>query len=802
MYHHVLTPFRPCISVALCLVMLSLNSAWAGSGQVQLQVVDSHNGRPLSEVILRLSLAGEIWEAETDSEGLWQASGFEPGRYQIRASLSGYQSSRDTELLIADAQATEAVIQLEPAAQLVEEVLVTGTVVIGADPLSSVGTSYIDREALRSAAGSGSDVMRSLDGLPGLFADGEYSSFTVRGNGPRDNLILVDGIPFDNVVHFSDSFGAQEDVDGDGRFSVFAPDVIGSAEFQPGGWGAAYSGRSGSLLKLEVAEGNLETARYNTRLDIAGLEVGYDGPSRVHDNTSVLFSARQLNFGRVFDLIGQDDLGTPRLTDIIFKSTTQLTPDDKLNILTIYAPEQYRRDIHNVLASKTDDGSYDNVSLIESKVDNTLLGATWSRFFAGDQELVNRLYYRRFTERRSVGEAYPDLVSEDQAISEIPMREGILLSDREETELGLRTDFSADNALGRLSTGVRLVRSSLDFELELTEDWIRYSFDQNDFRADPDQQYIVLTPEFTNNRFQQSAVNYAVYAEQEVPLLDWLMRFGLRYDRDNFSNKDLLSPRIGVTWFASDALRITSTGGRYYQSPRFNDRARDAANARLENEVVDQFSLGFAWLLMPRVELFVEPYYQSWSNLVVKQDGVNQTFANTGEGESWGVDTAITRQFYGDWSADFKYSYNQANFRRSPGGEDFPAEYSRPHSLSFGGVWDINPRWKLSARWKWASGRPRDGFIVHENVLGEGQPLRFSQEITEPSADRYASFNSLNFRADYRRAVAAVDVIAFVDVINILGSSNPSSSSFNERTGLETVESGSAFPLVGLRLEW
>ena len=60
----------------------------------------------------------------------------------------------------------------------------------------------MNREELRSAVGSGSDVMRALDGMPGLFSSGAYANFTVRGRGPRDNLIYVDGLPFDKVVHF------------------------------------------------------------------------------------------------------------------------------------------------------------------------------------------------------------------------------------------------------------------------------------------------------------------------------------------------------------------------------------------------------------------------------------------------------------------------------------------------------------------------------------------------------------------------------------------------------------------------
>jgi hypothetical protein len=62
-------------------------------------------------------------------------------------------------------------------------------------------------------------------------------------------------MPFDKILHFDQSLGELEDVDGGGRYSIFAPETIAGATFSPGGWTAAYGGRSGSLLRLDVAAG-------------------------------------------------------------------------------------------------------------------------------------------------------------------------------------------------------------------------------------------------------------------------------------------------------------------------------------------------------------------------------------------------------------------------------------------------------------------------------------------------------------------------------------------------------------------
>ncbi len=777
--------------------------ACADTGTVRLTVIDSGTQRPIPNAVIEIkSRTGETTETRADNKGLVKVDALTAGLYTLTVKHPNYQPVRLPRVRVLENKTTPIQTKLASINTGVEETLVVGKAVSG-NPLNAAGSSFIDQEALNSAAGSGSDVLRSLDGLPGLFGDGEFSSFTVRGNGPRDNLILVDGIPFDKVVHFSDSFGEQEEIEGGGRYSVFAPNTIASAEFQPGGWAPAYGGRAGSLLKLNVAEGNPDTASYRARVDIAGVEVGYDGPSGFHDQTSILFSARDYDFGRFFEIIGLDDIGSPKLTDVIFKSTSELGDNDKLSFLAIYAPEEYQRTLDNVLASDEDEpGNYEDVELVDSETDNSLFALTWTRLIGSDGKLTNQLYLRNYDERTRSGESYPDLVGVDAPINTIAVRPNILTSNAKEEELGLQSDIELYNAIGRFSGGLRVTQIDLAFSLALDDDWIRYSYDQNDFRENLEQKFVVLTPEAVNSRYTQTETNYAVYANQEFSLDDWNFRAGARYDRDNFSNENLISPRVGATWVANNNLRITTTLGRYFQSPRFNDRASDASNSQLENEIIDQASIGFVYRWNNSVELLIEPYFQDLQNLVVKQDDVNQTLGNTGEGKTFGVDTALSRQFDNGWSASLNYSYNDAQLRENPEANKYDADFNRPHIVSIGGVWEINQRWKLSSRWKWASGKPSDVYTVHENVLGEGQPLRYSREKIADNTERYGSYSSLNFRGDYIRTFGRTNVIAFIDIINVLGSENPSNSDFNERSGTEEVEDGEAFPIVGLMFEW
>ena len=624
----------------------------------------------------------------------------------------------------------------------------------------------------------------------------------MRGNAPRNNLILVDDIPFARVVHFNNNFGELDEVENGGRYSVFAPNIVGSAEFQPGGWKAAYGGQAGSLLKLEVAEGNADSPTFNTRLDISGIEVGYDGPSYFHQETSILFSARQLNFGRVFELIDEDDFGEPKVTDIVFKSVSQLSDRDDVSVLMIYAPETFTRDADNALASDKDDpGNWEDLSLVETDIDTSLFAVNWSHLIGDTGELVNRFYWRDYAENVESGELLADQVPFGTAQQNIPQRFPLVTSQNDETEYGWRVDYSVDNPLGRAELGFRLVELELLLRRELSENWIRYEYNQNDFRPNPDQRFIVLTPETTNTEYRDSGLQSVIYADQEFALGPLDMRLGIRYESDGLLDDTAISPRLAANWQITDPLSATLTAGRYLQAPSFEDIAANPNNA-LSLQKTDQISVGFKYTISDEVDLFIEPYYQKFIDRVVEQDRVTQTFANTGEGFAYGVDTAITRSFENGWSANFTYSYNEARVKDQANGPEYDADFSRPHSASVGGVWEINARWKVSARIKYASGRPFDDFIINENVLGDGQALRFSKEAISNNTERYDGFFSVNARVDYRRSLGPADLVAFIDIINLTASENPNQQIFNERTGAVTIDEGSAFPLAGFRLEW
>lgn len=371
----------------------------------------------------------------------------------------------------------------------------------------------------------------------------------------------------------------------------------------------------------------------------------------------------------------------------------------------------------------------------------------------------------------------------------------------DETEIGWRSDFGTVNRWGAFSAGVQVTQIELDYSTVLDGDWIRYIYDSDDFRPDPGQRFIVLTPENINSSLSRKATNYAGYVDQVFKRGAWDIRTGVRFERDDLTDESLVSPRFRVNWQPSRSARYFATAGLFHQSPRFLDLAANEANT-LENEEITHGSVGFEYFPNDRWSVLTEAYYQDLANLVVDLDRASGTFANIGDGTSYGFDVVVKGTIREGLYATATYSWNDAEVDRKDGQGAVAADFSREHVATLGLTWEITDRWKVAGRYKYLSGRPEDAYIIHEDVLGPGQPLRYSRETTERNVGRKPGYGVLNVRVDYRRAFGPIDVTAFLDVINVTSASSTDDTEFDYRRGVNVKDDSEAEPLIGLRLDY
>ena len=276
----------------------------------------------------------------------------------------------------------------------------------------------------------------------------------------------------------------------------------------------------------------------------------------------------------------------------------------------------------------------------------------------------------------------------------------------------------------------------------------------------------------------------------------------MRYDHDGFSDESLWSPRIAFNYGFSPWLRFSATTGVFYESPRNLARALDPGNFGLRNEKLTHVGAGLDFRIAENLDLLVEAYSQHIDRRLVEGSRVTGEITNEGEGSNRGVDIVLTRAFDNGFAADFVYSWNRYRVDDNDGRGEYDWDFNRIHFVALGGRWEINERWQIAARWRYGSGYPGERFITHADVLAPDLPVRYSKEITATNVGRGRAFNALDFRVDYRRPIGRLDLVLFLDVLNLNGGPAGLLDEFDVLTGRTIKEDEETLPLLGLTFEY
>jgi len=213
-------------------------------------VADSGTGRPLERVAIALDAGGRpAYGTATDRNGFYQIPGIRAGTYTLRIRRIGYVGQEQT-VTLAAGERRRVSVRLAQAAVVLDSIVVTEE---GGAAVSDLGRQVVtpaDVGLVPVPAGSG-DLATYLQTLPGVTTTGDRGGqLFVRGGTPADNLVLVDGIPIYQPFHIV------------GFFSVFPEDLISTADFYAGSFGARYHGRTASVLDVRLREGNPHGFRY------------------------------------------------------------------------------------------------------------------------------------------------------------------------------------------------------------------------------------------------------------------------------------------------------------------------------------------------------------------------------------------------------------------------------------------------------------------------------------------------------------------------------------------------------------
>jgi hypothetical protein len=231
-------------------------------------VVCKETGRPIvgADVSLRTPRRNQT----TDSSGVFMFPGVDTGGYILALSADGYQPQLyDSVRVTGDSTWFRFVLVPTPAIAQ-EKVVVSAARTKLIEPTPEVSKYSIRRDDLAAVPAAFGDVFRVIQTLPGVVAQSDFaSSFSVRGGGTGENLVVLDGIPINEPLHLQ---GLPV------SFNMLNFDMIRSVDFYSGNFPLHYGNKTGSVVDVHYRNGN--TRKYSAKLkyDIKWLEALAEGP--------------------------------------------------------------------------------------------------------------------------------------------------------------------------------------------------------------------------------------------------------------------------------------------------------------------------------------------------------------------------------------------------------------------------------------------------------------------------------------------------------------------------------------------
>ena len=199
------------------------------------------------------------------------------GNYNISYSFIGYQNEN---LNIQLSKSIRQDVEFSLSSVNIQEVIIRADKSIVEKTQTSIIEVPIEQIKVIPAFLGEVDVLKAIQLLPGVQSSEGSSGFYVRGGGPDQNLILLDGVPVYNASHIG------------GLFSVFNADAIKNVRLTKGGFPARFGGRLSSVLQIDMKEGNMKEFKGDATIGLISSKLSLEGPI-IKDRTSFIVAGRR-----------------------------------------------------------------------------------------------------------------------------------------------------------------------------------------------------------------------------------------------------------------------------------------------------------------------------------------------------------------------------------------------------------------------------------------------------------------------------------------------------------------------------
>lgn len=617
------------------------------------------------------------------------------------------------------------------------------------------------------------DVLKSLQLLPGVQGGNEgFTGLFVRGGGPDENLVLLDGIPIYNVDHML------------GLFSVFQADAVKKVTLYKGSFPARYSGRVSSIVDVRTNDGNMKETTGSFTLGIVSNKFHLEGPI-IKDKLSYSFSARGLMTAiyapLIYSIIKTKERANYYFYDINGKLTWRINDNDRLYLGAYFGSD--------VMSFKTD-RTFANTGTthLKEKVragtswGNKIVSLRWNHIFNNQLFANTTVAYNHYD--MGVSSAVRDWrkgdIVEQESIFDINYNSGI-------RDLNARIDLD--------------YKPSSEHNVKFGGEYVFHTYTPQSFTSLSVEQSISAVKIDTTMNYNSQTKYYgneaSVYAE----------------DSFNVAENLTLNPGLHFAWFNTQGKNYFSLQPRFSAKLGFDGYSFKAGYSRMAQYVhllssssfslpmdlwvpitknirpvtSDQFSLGVYGDWLRAWEFTLEAYFKLTNNILEYKEGTSSILGSSGswednvemgKGRAYGVEFMVEKTL-GQLTGWVSYTLAKSERIFPDGsinaGRWFPYKYDRRHSINICLNYALNKKIDFNATWQFASGGTTTVPTGKTAIINSDGFLGPAEEVLHRNNYRLPSSHKLNIGANFHRKLkkGKGESIWNISVYNVYNQMNP-----------------------------
>jgi hypothetical protein len=719
-------------------------------------IKDFSKGEELINATIKVK--GQNLGARSNEYGFYSLT-LPEGKYTFIISSSGFVA-QEKELDLKQSEKIDFFLetQTNEKTQIIEEVKVTNIKQDANIKEAIMGVERLDpKEIAKVPVLFGEkDILKTMQLLPGIKSAGEGNSgYFVRGGAADQNLILLDEAPVYNASHLL------------GFFSTFNSDAIKDAVLYKGNQPANFGGRLSSVLDIKMNEGN--NKRYNASggIGLISSRLNLEGPI-VKEKGSFLITGRRT------------------YADVFLKATEKFK-DNKLFFYDLNAKFNYR-------ISKKDrlflSGYFGRDKLGLGKIFGINWGnitgtLRWNRIINDKLFSNTSLIYSTYDYKISIksGEVDFDILSKIEDYN-LKQEFQYFLNTRNKIKFGINAihhtitpgQIKANNDAG-LNTTNQKPTKSIESAAFISNEW---SLSDN----------LNVNYGLRLSGYSLLGNNSNYYFYDQLGKVNDTLNYRSNSIYKTFWN---LEPRVSFSYSYSKSASIKLAYARNAQNIHLISNSTSSSptdvwlgsSLNTKPEVADQIALGwFKNFDDNKYELNVETYYKTMANQIDYRNGANTQANDLLEGELlYGIGRAyglelILKKKRGKFTGWFSYTISKTE-RKIDGinnNEWYFAKQDRTHDLSLVAIYDISPKFSISALFVFYTGNavtfPSGKYEVN------GQTV---YSFTERNASRMPNYHRMDIGLTwYRKNTAKFESNFNFSVYNLYGRQNAYSIDFRQ----------------------